>query len=80
MLNSQNYVGDPVFMLKCNELRFKAETKQINQKEFHREMDKLDKEAAEICKKKGVYRNVNEEIEALIRELNPKDKFDAKPF
>lgn len=79
LLNAENYVGDSVFMLKCNEARFKLDTKQITIKEFHKIMDALENEADEICKKKGSYRDPRE-INRTIQELKRIVDENQKPF
>lgn len=47
--------ADPEFVLKCKELKYLHETKQISKKDFLKACDDLDIEAAELCKKKGIY-------------------------
>lgn len=79
LLNAENYVGDSVFMLKCNEARFKLDTKQITIKEFHKIMDALENEADEICKKKGSYRDPRE-INRTIQELKRIVDENQRPF
>lgn len=79
LLRNENYQGDPIFMLKCNEARHNLDTKKITQKEFFKIMDEYIKESDEICKKKGTYVDLKE-TEKQIEELRKQVYGDEKPF
>lgn len=67
-LGESKSTADPEFVLKCKELKYLYETKQISKKDFLKACDDLDIEAAELCKKKGIYVDPKE-IDRTIQSL-----------
>ena len=79
-LHTGESIADPEFVLRVKEVQHNLDTNKITQKEFQKQMDKLNKEADEICKKKGTYRDVDAEIKKIIEDLTRQVYGDPKPF